>query len=193
MVAVAAIAVGTLAFLVAATVRSIVVQRTPGRSVWREFGLGLVLMALFASSWLAQGVAQWQTYTDEQREHGESAEVGDFTAEFAQSTLENWQSEFLQLFSFVVLAALYIHKGSAESKDGSEKVEAALRRIEERLDTLPPSAPSAPPDRWKLPETPLEVDDESLARDRGPLAPEPPGGDEGPGTVADGPDGLLRR
>ena len=59
-----------------------------------------------------------------------------------QSTFENWQSEFLQLFSFVVLAALYIHKGSAESKDGEEKIEASLRRIEEHLGTLPATAPT---------------------------------------------------
>ena len=57
---------------------------------------------------------------------------------------ENWQSEFLQLFSFVTLAALYIHKGSAESKDSDEKVEASLRRIEEHLGTLPPDAPEEP-------------------------------------------------
>jgi hypothetical protein len=96
-------------------------------------------------------------YTDDQREHGESVEAGDFFTTFAQSTLENWQSEFLQLFSFVVLAALFIHKGSAESKDTDEKLEASLRRIEERLGTLPDGAPKAKDERWKLPETPLEV------------------------------------
>jgi hypothetical protein len=77
---------------------------------------------------------------------------------FAQSTLENWQSEFLQLFSFVVLAALYIHKGSAESKDGEERLEAAaLRRIEEHLGTLPDDAPNRESESWKLPDTPLEL------------------------------------
>jgi hypothetical protein len=72
-----------------------------------------------------------------------------------QSTLENWQSEFLQLFSFVTLAAPYIHKGSGESKDGEEKMEAALRRIEERLGTLPAGADEENQDRWQLPDTPL--------------------------------------
>ncbi|HEY3483996.1 MAG TPA: DUF6766 family protein, partial [Ilumatobacteraceae bacterium] len=67
--------------------------------------------------------------------------------------------EFLQLFSFVVLAALFIHKGSAESKDSEEKIEASLRRIEAHLGTLPPSAPHASDKDWQLPETPLEVED----------------------------------
>jgi hypothetical protein len=159
MAAAIAICLGALAFLVHATVRSIQVNRTRSRSLWREFGLGLILMILFFASWIGQGITQWQSFTDEQRAQGQPVEVGDFVAEFGQATLENWQSEFLQLFSFVVLAALFIHKGSAESKDGEDEVHASLRRIEQRLGTLPESAPDEPGERWKLPETPLELQD----------------------------------
>jgi len=151
-----AIALGALAFLIITLVRSIANERSRDRSVWRDFGLGLALMILFFSTWIAQGIAQWQTFTDEQRALGESIRVGDFVSEFAHSTLENWQSEFLQLFAFVVVAALLIHKGSGESKDGDEKIEAALRRIEEHLGTLPTDAPKAD-ENWKLPDAPLNV------------------------------------
>jgi hypothetical protein len=153
------ITVGTLGVLVMSMVRSIQTERSRGRSVWREFGLGLILMLLFVATWAAHLIAEWQLFTDEQRSHGEEPEMGDFVAQFAASTLENWQSEFLQLFSFVVLAALYIHKGSAESKDGEQNIEASLRRIEEHLGTLPSTAPTATGEEWKLPETPLEVQD----------------------------------
>ena len=129
-----AITAATLVFLVGTTVRSIQNERIAGRSVWKDFSLGLILMILFGVTWLAHLVAEWQVYTDDQRSHGETTAIGDFVSHFAQSTLENWQSEFLQLFSFVVLAALYIHRGSAESKDGDDRIEAALRRIEDRLD-----------------------------------------------------------
>jgi hypothetical protein len=152
------LAVGALLVLIAATVRSIHNERTKGRSIWREFGLGLTLMILFFGTWFAHGIAQWQTFTDQQREHGESVEIGDFVSEFGQATLENWQSEFLQLFSFVVLAALFIHKGSAESKDSDEKMEASLRRIEEHLGTLPGEAPQDGQEGWKLPDTPLDIE-----------------------------------
>jgi hypothetical protein len=158
MLIVAVLALATLSFLIATTVRTIHNERSQGRTVWREFGLGLVLMILFFGTWVGQGIAEWQTFTDSQREHGQPVEVGDFIAEFGQSTLENWQSEFLQLFSFVVLAALYIHKGSAESKDSDEKVEASLRRIEEHLGTLPAEAPQNGQEAWKLPDTPLDID-----------------------------------
>jgi hypothetical protein len=134
-----------LVFVIFTMIRSILNERTAGRSIWREFSLGLSLMVLFFVTWLGQGIAEWQTYTAEHHAHGESVKFGGFLTEFGQSTLENWQSEFLQLFAFVVLAALYVHKGSAESKDSDEKVEASLRRIEESLGTLPDT--SAPRDR----------------------------------------------
>ena len=127
------------------------------RSLWREFGLGLALM-LFFGSWVAHAIAEWQTYTDEQRAHGESTSAGDFVAVFAQSTLENWQSEFLQLFAFVALSALFIHKGSAESKDSDEKIEASLRRIEEHLGTLPPTPGATTLTGWGLPRAALDVE-----------------------------------
>lgn len=155
------LAMASLLFVIHATWRSIRDERSEHRSVWREFGLGLSLMVLFFVTWLGQGIAQWQTFTDDAREHGEEPELGDFVSEFGQSTLENWQSEFLQLFSFVVLAALFIHKGSAESKDSDEKMEAALRRIEEKLGTLPDEAPSEKPVSWQLPETPRELQDQA--------------------------------
>jgi hypothetical protein len=151
------LALGSLLWVISAMARSISNERTGERSVWREFGLGLALMVLFFVTWLGHGIAEWQTYTDQQREHGEPVEAGDFFAEFGQSTLENWQSEFLQLFAFVVLAALYIHKGSAESKDSDEKMEASLRRIEASLGTLPESAPNEQDARWQLPDTPLKT------------------------------------
>jgi hypothetical protein len=153
------LALGALLFLIGSLVRSIMLERSGERSVFREFGLGLILATLFFATWIGHAIAEWQTYTDMQREHGQPVTGGDFFAEFAQSSLENWQSEFLQLFAFVVLAALYIHKGSAESKDGDENIEAALRRIETHLGTLPDDAPTEKGQEWKLPDTALEARD----------------------------------
>lgn len=136
MVVAVAIAVGTLVLLFAAVARSIRNERSAGVSVWKDFSLSLVLVILFLGSWIAHGITEWQVFTDDQRSHGEAVKIGDFMSHFMQSTLENWQSEFLQLFSFVVLAALYIHKGSGESKDSDDRMEATLTRIEQRLDAL---------------------------------------------------------
>lgn len=86
-------------------------------------------------TWVGHGIAQWQEYVDEQQEHGQPAQTSNFLESFAQATLENWQSEFLQLFAFVVLAALYIHRGSAESRDSEDEILKTVRRIEKKLES----------------------------------------------------------
>ena len=104
------------------------------RKTWKNFSLSLAFCILFLGSWAAHGIVEWQTYKADQKTHGEEIETIGFINEFSQSTLENWQSEFLQLFSFVVLAALFIHHGSAESKDSDDRIEQILHRIEQKLD-----------------------------------------------------------
>jgi uncharacterized membrane protein YraQ (UPF0718 family) len=127
--------VAVVGFLVGVLIKSIRnEQRKSGaRKIWANFGLSLVLATLFFTSWIAQGFSQWQEFVQTQRAHNEPAAFRDFVGEFSARTLENWQSEFLQLFSFVVLAALYIHRGSAESRDADDRMEEALHRIEQML------------------------------------------------------------
>jgi hypothetical protein len=137
MIAVMVLMGGITIYLVGMMVRSIQNEKRTSMKLWKNFGLSLAFCALFLLSWIGQGAAQWQRFTDEQREHGEPVELGDFISDFSASTLENWQSEFLQLFSFTVITAVLIHKGSAESRDGTDRVEAAIKRIEDRLGTEP--------------------------------------------------------
>jgi hypothetical protein len=110
-------------------------RRSAGLSrIWGNFGLSIAFLAFFLVTWIAQAVAEWGTFVQEERSHGAIPAVGDFFVRFGQSTFENWQSEFLQLFSFVVFSAVLIHHGSAESKDGEDRIEQAVKRIEKRLD-----------------------------------------------------------
>jgi uncharacterized protein DUF6766 len=125
--------VGISVLLVAAMLKSI---RSEGGKVWKNYALSISFCILFFVSWIAQGIAEWGVYRDQQKEHHETPTISGFVVDFGQSTLENWQSEFLQLFSFVVLSALLIHKGSAESKDSDEEMQATLKRIEKRLDEM---------------------------------------------------------
>ncbi len=131
------ITVGVTAYLVGTLIRSIQNEKKTRMRLWKNFGLSLAFCLLFLVTWIGHGIAQWQVYTDEQRDHKEPVEVGDFAGEFLRATLENWQSEFLQLFSFTVMAAVLIHKGSAESRDSDDAMQAALKRIEDKLGTSP--------------------------------------------------------
>ena len=128
---------GITAYLIGTMIRSIQNEKHARMRLWKNFGLSLGFCALFLISWVGHGIAEWQVFTDEQAAHNEEPAIGDFLAVFSQSTLENWQSEFLQLFSFTVMAAVLIHKGSAESRDSDDQIQSALKRIEDHMGTEP--------------------------------------------------------
>jgi hypothetical protein len=105
-------------------------------NIWRDYSLSIVLFLLFVTSWVGQSYFQWQEFVSHQEEHEQTPEVASFLNEFGTSTLENWQSEFLQLLTFVVLTSFLIHKGSHESKDSDDEMMARLKRIESKLERI---------------------------------------------------------
>jgi uncharacterized protein DUF6766 len=90
----------------------------------RENGLSIVLVSAFMVFWIGQSVVGHGEYNAEQRQHGEPAiEYRAYlrSAHFWEATTENWESEFLQIFSYVFLTAFLFQKGSAESKKLDER------------------------------------------------------------------------
>ena len=81
----------------------------------------------------------WQEFAAEQASHGEVAAVfgaDGYVWTWLGHSFENIMSEFLQLAAFVVLTALLIFEGSAESKDADERMEAKVDTILSKLDEL---------------------------------------------------------
>jgi uncharacterized protein DUF6766 len=79
----------------------------------------IVMSIIFFGSWFAQSVTGWTRYNAEQTDHHEKVVswlgyVG--SADFWQATLQNWQSEFLAVGSFVALTVYLRQRGSPESK-----------------------------------------------------------------------------
>jgi hypothetical protein len=79
----------------------------------------IVMTVIFLGSWFAQSVTGWTHFNSEQVDHGDPkvswlSYIGSST--FWEGTLENWQSEFLAVGSFVVLAIYLRQRGSPESK-----------------------------------------------------------------------------
>jgi hypothetical protein len=64
----------------------------------RRWGAIYLLLLLFVGSWLGQFVTQLVEVGNEARSHGEAFSMSEFWPAFWQSTFENWQSEWLQLF-----------------------------------------------------------------------------------------------
>jgi hypothetical protein len=99
--------------------------------------LSLTLLAFFVVSWIGQLYFQYQHELDEALQHGGeqfSVFSAQFTNSFWASTLENWQSEFLQLLSFVVLTTYLIHRHSHESRDSNDEMAADIRAIKNKLE-----------------------------------------------------------
>jgi hypothetical protein len=86
-------------------------------------------MALvFLGSWFAQSVTGWTAFNQEQASHGDLrlswwGYVG--SAQFWEATLQNWQSEFLAVGSFAILAVYLRQRGSPESKPVGAETEDA--------------------------------------------------------------------
>jgi len=97
--------------------------RAPVKAIWRNNGLSLALFGLFALCQVGLSLVGHANYNDQRREHGEPALAYlDYlgSASFLEATMENWESEFLQMFAYVLLTAYLFQKGSAESKSPDE-------------------------------------------------------------------------
>ncbi|MBV9958661.1 MAG: hypothetical protein JO360_09575 [Acidobacteria bacterium] len=101
------------------------------RRIFRENGLSIALFSMFFLTLLiGQTWTGYRENNHNREDHGLSAIsypaylVSDH---FLEATAENWESEFLQMFVFIVLTAFLYQKGSAESKDPDKKEETVDR------------------------------------------------------------------
>jgi hypothetical protein len=112
------------------------------RRILRENGLSIVLMSLFLFFWVGQSAVGHREHNSEQRQHGEP-EVAYASylrsAHFWEATAENWESEFIQMFGYVILTAFLYQKGSSESKKpgAAEPVDRDPRRHKRRESPWP--------------------------------------------------------
>lgn len=86
----------------------------------RDNGLTIALMGLFTVSIVGMALTGWRSDAQARMDHGVS--VIPFLAylhsgEFLSALFENWESEFLQMWAYVMLTAYLFQRGSPESKD----------------------------------------------------------------------------
>lgn len=94
--------------------------------LFRQNGLSIVLFALFLVFFVAQSIAGHLHYNEEQQEHQQPlVTYGEYITgnHFLEASMENWESEFLQMFFFIILTVFLYQKGSAESKDPNKEEE----------------------------------------------------------------------
>ena len=101
------------------------------RTILRNNGLSLALMALFLLSLAGHAVAGYRSHNEDQAMHSEESIAFSAylqTGAFIESVAENWESEFLQMGAFVLLTVFLFQKGSPESKEiGGSAPDTVLR------------------------------------------------------------------
>ncbi len=96
------------------------------RRLFQRNGLSIVLITLFLISLAGQSIVGHRHYNHEQQEHQQpKITYLEYVtgSHFLEATMENWESEFLQMFFFIVLTIFLYQKGSAESKDPDKEEE----------------------------------------------------------------------
>jgi hypothetical protein len=99
-----------------------------------RFGYAWITLAFFLFSFVGHWLFGWFSFVSEQRQHNQPIEVTQYVVQMSRDTLENWQSEFLQLLWQVGGLAWLLYIGSPQSKEGDERKEAKLDAILRKLD-----------------------------------------------------------
>ena len=98
-------------------------------SAWKKYGYLWITLILFLGSLIGHWLFGWYAYVSDAQAHGAPIEVSDYLVEMMRDTLENWQSEFLQLMWQVCGLAFFLFVGSPQSKEEDD-------RLEEKVDAL---------------------------------------------------------
>jgi hypothetical protein len=111
----------------------------------KRYGYAWVTLGFFVVSLTGHWLFGWFAYVSEQLAHQQPLSVAEYAVQMTRDTLENWQSEFLQLLWQVVGLAYFLYVGSPSSKENDDRAEAKLdallhfhgdkgRKIIEQLD-----------------------------------------------------------
>jgi hypothetical protein len=107
---------------------------------FHDNGLSIAMFLLFLVSQIGLTFVGNAQYNHDRIDHGQQA-IGYWSyidsSEFLETTMENWESEFLQMFAYVLLTAFLYQRGSAESKAIGEiaEVDADPRLAQQAADT----------------------------------------------------------
>jgi hypothetical protein len=99
------------------------------RSILSRYGFAWITGGFFLITLLGHWLVGWFAYVNEQQAHAQPIRAGEYVVQMTRDTLENWQSEFLQLLWQVAGLALLLHVGSPQSKEGDDRMEAKIDAI----------------------------------------------------------------
>jgi hypothetical protein len=109
------------------------------RRFFSENGLSIVLFSCFLAFWAGQALTGQRLHNEDLKEHGQYAvNLTEYlrSDHFLEATAENWESEFVQMFAYVLFTVFLYQKGSSESKKPGE-LEAVDREAKRSSENVP--------------------------------------------------------
>lgn len=103
-------------------------------SIWKRKGYVWVTLLFFLVSVILHWYFGWEVFKNEQQAHSQPIVINEYVMEMMKDTMENWQSEFLQLIWQVAGLAILWFAGSPQSKEGDDRKEEKLDFIIKKLD-----------------------------------------------------------
>ena len=101
----------------------------------KYYGNFWVTLGLFIMSISLHWTFAWYSYIQEQIAHKQPIEFTDYFNQTFRDTMENWQSEFLQLIWQVAGLSILWYVGSAQSKEANDRLEEKVDLLIQKLDT----------------------------------------------------------
>ncbi len=103
--------------------------------MWKnKRGFLWVMLGLFIISLSLHWIFAWFAYVDDEKDHNQPLQFSGYFNRTFRDTMENWQSEFLQLMWQVGGLAFLLYVGSPQSREGSDRQEEKIDLILKRLD-----------------------------------------------------------
>lgn len=100
----------------------------------RKRGYLWVTLAFFVMSLAIYWAFAWFAYSEEQIAYNQAIELSGFFNQTMRDTMENWQSEFLQLMWQVGGLAFLLYVGSPQSKESEQRLERKVDTILQRVE-----------------------------------------------------------
>lgn len=99
------------------------------KRIFHKYTFLWVTLGLFLFTLLGHWIFAWFAYVDFQHDMNRPISFFSYAMQTARDTLENWQSEFLQLIWQVGGLALFLYLGFSHARDSA-------KRVEEKIDAL---------------------------------------------------------
>ena len=96
-------------------------------------GAVFILIVFFVLSWSGQFVFQLQAEMNQAEEHHQVFQMSDFWPQFLSSTFENWQSEWLQLFTQALLIAAFADYLFRKGNEDHYKTQLMIEELREEI------------------------------------------------------------